>query len=348
MTNSRFVQRCLIATSIVMLATSAVLLLVYARTFFLLLFAGILFGAFLRASASWITKMTKMPKGLSLTLVLLMLLGLTTLLVILIAPTVGEQITEIRRTLPESLADIEEWLKGFELGRRALEQTRQAMEGMGGAVDVAGAAGVLSSTLGVITDILIVTVIGIFFAADPETYRRGIVKMFPPNQRERISEVIYDSYKTLVLWLFGKFLTMLIVGILSWVGLAIMGVPLAFGLAIIAFFLDFIPNVGPILAAIPAMLIAFTISPVYSLYVAVLYFVIQSIESYIFVPIIFKKTVSISPVLTLMSIVFFGILAGALGVILATPLVAVIQKLVNELYVKDYLEKPDVEIVQAS
>jgi predicted PurR-regulated permease PerM len=114
---------------------------------------------------------------------------------------------------------------------------------------------------------------------------------------------------------------------------------MAIALGFMAFVLDFIPTIGPIVAAVPAILVAFLSGPATALYVAILYFVLQSIESYILVPMIYKRTVSISPVITLGSLVLFGILAGPLGIILATPLMAVLQIIIKEMYIKDYLEK---------
>lgn len=152
-----------------------------------------------------------------------------------------------------------------------------------------------------------------------------------------------ESYSSLAKWLFGKFLTMVFIGITTGIGLWILGVPMAIGLAVIAFFLDFIPTIGPIAAAIPAILIALLEGPMMALYVAILYFVVQSIESYLLQPLIYKKTVSISPVMTLMSLVFFGLTAGALGIILATPLIAIIKVWVKELYIKDFLENPAIK-----
>ncbi|MFN6945289.1 MAG: AI-2E family transporter [Cytophagaceae bacterium] len=336
-----FARKILTATAIVVLFVFSVLILIYARTFFLLLFGGVLLGVFLRAISSWLSKKVKFLKpGISLAIVVVFLLGLTGLAIVLIAPTIGEQVNELRATLPKSLAELQNWMEGFEIGRTALEQVRQGLDQMmeGEGAPIEEAAGILSSTLGVVADVLIIFVIGIFFAADPYLYKNGIVSLFPPKNRERISEVIHKCYKFLALWLMGKFLAMAIVGILSGVGLAILGVPMAIGLAFIVFLLDFIPSIGPIIAAIPAMLVAFMISPMYALYVAILYFVIQSIEAYILVPIIYKKTISISPVMTLMSIVFFGIIDGPLRVILASPLVAVLKVLVSELYIHDYLE----------
>lgn len=190
-----------------------------------------------------------------------------------------------------------------------------------------------------LTDFIIILVLGILFAAEPKVYVKGLALLFAPHYRLRIHEVIYKIYKSLAYWLFGKFIAMLAVGILSGIGLMIIGVPLASSLAVIAFFLDFVSIIGPFIAAIPAILLAFLVSPITALWVIVLYTAIQQFESYVITPIVFKHTIHMSPVVSLASIVFFGNLSGPIGVILAIPLVAAIKVIITELYVKDYLEK---------
>jgi len=168
---------------------------------------------------------------------------------------------------------------------------------------------------------------------------QGVVILAAPRYRRRLEDVMYQVYDALKLWLIGKFLAMLFVGIATAIAMALMDIPAALALGFIAFLLDFIPNIGPIIAAIPAVLLAFLQSPMTALWVGVVYLVIQQIESMVLVPLIYKKTVSISPVITLGSLVLLGILAGPLGVIMATPLMACIQVMLRELYIKDYLEK---------
>lgn len=146
-------------------------------------------------------------------------------------------------------------------------------------------------------------------------------------------------YFTLKAWLLGKFLTMLFVGVTVGIALPILGVPGAFALAFVAFLLDFVPNIGPIIAAVPAILLAFLDSWLSALLVTVLYFVVQQVEGLVLTPYVFKRTVSLSPVITLASLILLGLLAGPLGVVMATPLVAAIQVFIRELYVKDYLER---------
>jgi predicted PurR-regulated permease PerM len=340
-----FPQKVFIAVGITLVMLGLTILFVYTINFFFLVFAGILLGVCFRAMASWLSSKVPVPKWLSLIFSVLFAIGLLFAAVVLLAPTVDRQIEQIRETLPQSLAKLQRQMADHPWGQRMFDEVNDNYHRILPDQEqaITEAVGIVSTTLGVLADLFIIVVIGLFFAAQPRLYKNGIVALFPVRYRTRISEVIYKTYRILYLWLFGKFLAMFAVGIMTGVGLVILGVPLPIGLAVIAFVLDFIPTIGPIIAAIPAILIAFLAEPQLALWTALLYFVVQSIESYILVPIIYQRTVSVSPVLTLASLVFFGILVGPIGVILAAPLVAMLQVVINELYVKSYLEGAQAE-----
>jgi predicted PurR-regulated permease PerM len=127
------------------------------------------------------------------------------------------------------------------------------------------------------------------------------------------------------------------VGVLTFIGLWLLGVPLPFLLALLAFLLDFVPYFGPIVAALPAVLLAFSEGPQQALYVLILYIVIQQIESLVISPMVYQRTIYLPPVITLLAQILLFAMAGALGVILATPLIAVILVLVKMLYVEQTL-----------
>lgn len=345
-----FLRRVIAATFAVLLMICGFLLFGYAIQFFLLIFGAILFAVLLRAGANFLKEKAKVPDGLGVAITTLVFIGVLAGIIILIIPRVSEQVQEMQEAIPQAIEDVREDLMEYEWGRVLIENVEGSAEaegeeeenGDGGMFDsgkiMERAPGVFSSTLGVISDLLILLVLGIFFAVSPRLYVQGVVVLVSPKFRPRLESVMYKLYFVLKSWLLGKFITMLFVGIGSAIGLVILGVPMAFALGFIAFLLDFIPTIGPIVAAVPAILVAFLEGPMTALWVAVIYFVVQSIESYVLVPIIYKKTVAISPVITLASLVLFGILAGPLGIILATPLVAAIQVILKELYIKGYLE----------
>jgi len=130
----------------------------------------------------------------------------------------------------------------------------------------------------------------------------------------------------------------LVVGIFTAIGLEILGMPMPYALALIAALFSFIPNIGPYLALAPAILIALMQGGNMFIYVLILYFGIQIVESYLITPMIEKKMVHLPPALTLFWMVLLGVVTGILGLIMATPILAALIVIIEELYVKDYLE----------
>ncbi len=131
--------------------------------------------------------------------------------------------------------------------------------------------------------------------------------------RKRVREILYEIGDTLSWWLIGKVASMLFIGILTWVGLSIIGVPLPLTLGLIAGLFSFVPNFGPILSAVPAILLAFIDSPTKALYVLILFVVVQLIESNLVTPIIERRTVELPPVLTIVAQLALSILIGGTG-----------------------------------
>jgi predicted PurR-regulated permease PerM len=334
-----FVKKVVTATFIALLMIIGFWLIGYAIQFFMLIFAAILFAVLLRAGTNLLKSKLKVSDSIGLAITTLFFFGILAGIIILIIPPVVAQADGLQDTILQAWDSLRQNISQYEWGRSFLDRTRENGILPEESQIIEGASKFLTALLSGITDLLILFIIGIFFAASPQLYQQGIIVLFPPEYRSGVENVMNEIYLVLKSWLVGKFLTMLFIGIFSTIALLILGIPLAFALGFLAFLLDFIPTVGPILAAIPAILAAFLVSPLTAILIAIIYFVLQSVESYILVPYIFKKTVAISPVVTLASLVLFGILAGALGIILAGPLVAVIQVMLKELYIKRYLEK---------
>ncbi len=183
----------------------------------------------------------------------------------------------------------------------------------------------------------IILAIGLYLAAEPGLYKNGFLQLIPAARRARTREVLEAVGSTLQWWLWGKLLGMLVIGVLTTLGLLLLGIPLALTLGLLAALLTFIPNIGPILAVVPAALLALIESPTKAFYVLALYFVIQTIESYLITPLVQRRTISMPPALTITAQMVMGVLLGAMGVVLATPLTAAAMVVVKMLYVEDAL-----------
>ncbi len=261
----------------VVIAALALLLVIFVSEIVLLLFAAILIAVLLRALAELLAKRVGIPPRWAVVIVVVLLALSLTAIGWLIAPSIGEQIGELRTALPTSLQRLQQELQRFVWLETLIDSAPHA-DSIPTQPEVASKATErhMSGTLKALANTVVVLVIALYLAADPRPYVEGTVRLFPPAQHKRAREVLDAMGHTLRWWLIGKAVSMTIVGIAVFIGLTALGVPLAGALALIAALLDFIPNVGPILALIPAALFALLQGPTQVLYVVVLYGAIQS------------------------------------------------------------------------
>ncbi|UJH91164.1 AI-2E family transporter [Antarcticibacterium sp. 1MA-6-2] len=330
---------------ITLLMISAFALLVFHANFFLLVFAGIFFSVLLNFASNWLVKKTPLSYGFALFLILLFITGILYLIIILIGPSMVEQVEEMSNTLPQSLSNLKHEITQTPIGKNLFEELPSDL---GALLEnreevMSRIVGSFSTTIGAIANFFIIIVTGIFLASSPNIYTSGFVRLFPLNFRPRLKEVMDKTQYTLSLWMVAKLISMLVVGVFTAIGLEILGMPMPYALALLAALFSFIPNIGPYLALAPAVLIALMQGGNMFIYVLILYFGIQIVESYLITPMIEKKMVSLPPALTLFWMVLLGVLTGILGLILATPILAALMVIIEELYVKDNLEANSLE-----
>lgn len=321
--------------SFVILFAVLACLLVFAPDVLFVVFAGLLFGVFFGGGGDWLAKHIGIPRGWGVGLFLLLIIASILCAVFTFAPIVTEQFDRLVEQLPPAIerlrGRIQEYPWGDELVQRA---TPGALMPNGGA-----AATAVTTTFGALGNFLIMLFIGLYVALDPETYRRGFIMLLAPSARATGNQILGKAVDTLRNWLVAKLMAMAIVGGLTWLGLWLVGVPLAFILGLIAALLAFIPNIGPILAAIPAILLGLSEGVTTGMLVAAVYVAVQTIESYAITPLIQQDRVSLPPALTISTQLLMGVLFGMMGLALATPIAALGLTLVRETYVKRYLEQ---------
>ncbi len=346
-TPSKFSKKALIGIGTAILAVLTVLLCYLAVDVIFLLFAAILLAVFFRGLGNSVSRYTKLPEGLAVVLVCILLLFVFGMGIWFLAPKIAEQLAAFHEFLPAAIKTFSQRTSEFTWGKLIIEQIpawEEIFESFVSSEYLRGVGGIFSTTFGVVANVLVLILLSIYLASEPQTYINGLIKLFPIPRRARMKAVIGEIGETLRWWLVGKFFSMLIIGVLTTAGLSIIGVPLALSLGIFAALLAFIPNFGPIIAVIPAVLFALVESPVKALYVLILYICIQMVESYLITPMIERETVSLPPVLTIFFQIFLGVLVGGLGLVLATPLLAVFIVLVKMLYIEDILGDSDVSL----
>ncbi len=312
---------------------TVVLLLFINSTFnvILLILAGSLIAIFFRALSSVIQRYTKWKEGVCVAISIISTLLIVAALFWLIGAKVQAQVMQLMDTLPKTIENVKALLNDSSIGEKIIDKVSSKKS-----IDKAQAfAGqFFQSTFGVLGDLYVVLFIGIFFTISPQTYTNGVVQLIPLKGQKKAQQVIDKLGEQLRKWLKGKLFSMLIVFILTAIGLAIIGIPLWLVLALLAGLISFIPNFGPLIALIPAVLVGLLQSPQTALLVTALYILIQFIESNFITTIIQKKLINMPPALVLIAQLFMGALIGGWGLVLATPLTLIVIILVQELYIK--------------
>ena len=339
---SEFSKKVIKATGIVILMVLLTLLFLKGFKILLLILSGVLFATFFKGIASLLQRVLPLNDVWSLALAVILVIGSFVGIGYALYPSVSEQTEKLEQELPKAAKDTEEKLKSSQAGKWVFTQLKKYKDQYN--KDSQRITLFFSSFFGGLADIYIIFFLGIFFMVQPEVYKKGIIKLFPKQQRESTSNILNTISFTLKRWLLGKIFSMLVVGILTGVGLSILGIPLALTLALFATLVTFIPNFGPIISLIPAFLLAFTKGTDYAIYVCLLYIGIQALESNIITPLIQRKMISFPLALVLMAQVILGIFTGILGLILAVPVVAIVVVLIKMIYIKETLNDDSVSI----
>lgn len=302
---------------------------------FVIGFGAVVFATALRAGAAPVARMTGWSPRVSLAVVVVGLIVMFSLLFWLFGRQATQQFAEMQERLPAAAEKFKAWIAESPFGRTLVDGLKQMTQD-GGQLSAAGTA--LGAVVGGIGHLLLILFAGIYFAADPELYRRGALRLLPPARRPQVGRALGDAGTALHKWLVAQLVVMVAVGVMTGIGLKVLGVPLSLSLGLIAGLFEFVPVVGPIAATVPGVLLAFSKGPETALYALILYIVVQQIESNVLTPLVQRWAVELPPVVALLSIVACGLLFGVMGVIFATPMAVVVMALVKHLYVEDTLE----------
>jgi predicted PurR-regulated permease PerM len=335
-------QRALVYVGVAVAVVILLVLIWYAIDVVLLAFIAVLVAILLRAPADWLVRRTGMREAWALALVGVVAIACLAGLGVLFGRGIAVQALELTNRIPEIVQTMRERLQQSELGARAVALAEASGLFYGGEAQFLGRGlGLIGSTFGAIANLIIVVFFAVFMAAQPRLYVDGLLSLVARNRRERLRAVLDEIGHVLRRWLVGQSLLALVVGLLTGIGLALLGAPFALALALLAGLMEFIPYIGPLVAAIPAILVGFAEGPELALWIAALFLGIQSLESYVLAPLVQHRAVHLPPALVLFSQVLMGVIVGALGVAVATPLAAAVMVAISMLYVQDVLgEKP--------
>lgn len=348
-------QSDLVRAALVVVATLVGLQLLWSARFLVLTgFLGVLFGLAASQAADWIQRRVRIKRSVAAAFVVFGTVGLLVLVGLWSGPTLARQSQELRTKLPEAVTKLEAWMEVEQprlLDAIAPLDTASGGGRLMGAVTARSAAvrdvalGVLQSTFAVAGAAVLIVFLAFYLATDLALYRQGTLLLFPVDRRERIGELMTALGTALRTWFATQLLAMLVIGAVTTIALAIIGVRGALPLGVIAGIFEFIPNVGPVLSAIPAILVGFAESSRMALTVFIVYWAIQFLENNLLIPYLMKQQLNLPPALTLITQVVMAYVFGFLGLFVAIPLLATIVVAVRMLWVEDDLPPfPTVEM----
>jgi predicted PurR-regulated permease PerM len=309
----------------------------FAGKIFLITFGGVLLAVFLYSLAQWISRVTPLSYGWSLAVVVVVFVVSMGMVFGLIGSRLINQANEFVQAVPRSLKQIRDYMSEYQFGQWVLEHSPE----WGKAIASGGIPSRITDFASAIVDFVLTMVIilfvGLYCAVEPDTYTNGLLRLVPIDRRSRAQEVLSALGYNLRWWILGQIFAMICVGLITGIGLWIAGAPLALSLALLAAILEIIPSVGPVLWVVPAALVALTGGTTQVIHVLIIYGVTHAIESYVLIPLVQRRVVSLPPALSILAVVLLGLLAGVLGLVVAAPLALVAMLLVKMLYVEDRL-----------
>jgi len=312
------------------------------RDAILLIFLAVLIATAIHGIADALMRLLPLPRpGAVAGAALILVSGLGAVFWIFGSQIAGE-VSDVFNRLPEAWTRIKEMAQGNTAGAALVAEVEAAGSGASPGVlsgVVSNAGGYALPLASGLTSALLVLFIAGFLTRSAASVRRGVLLLLPAGTDEKVGDALDASARALKKWLLGITIDMAVIAVLMGIILWAFGVPAFIGLALIAGLSQFVPTVGPLISSVPGILLAFTVSPMTALWVALAYIVVSQLESALIYPLIQEKAAAVPPALILISILCFGMLFGMLGVLLATPLLVVLSVFIVKLYVQDTLGK---------
>lgn len=325
-----FAKKVWITAGILSLFVVFILLFKILLSTLLLVLAGVLLAVYFIAFARLIEKL-HIPYKISVVISVVINIGLIVGFFWFVGSQLGQQIDQLSEKLPQTVEHLKDQLNQTGVGRKAVN----ILQSSGDAAKTKMIAKkFFSSSFGVLSDIYIVLLLALFFIASPSLYKKGFIHLLPSAAKNKGVEILNSLHNTFKNWILGKIVGFFFIAIFTALALWIIGMPLILTLALIAALLNFIPNFGPLIALIPAVLLALLQGTNMVILVVILYTVVQILQSAVTQPLIQQKMVQVPPAIIIFAQLAMGLLGGFWGVLLATPVVVIIMEIVNELYVK--------------
>ncbi|MCJ8156612.1 AI-2E family transporter [Sphingomonas sp. LaA6.9] len=327
-------ERRVFRGSIVVIATFSAAYVVWQLVdLLLLLFACSLVSLILLTITNALRQRTRLPFSVALGLTVIGLLGLLGGAIAFFGATIQGEFVELANRLPAAWASVQDRLSTSAIGAAILVKAQGLAPSGQAIVDAATTA--LAAVGGALSGAAIVLVGGLYLAAQPTLYSGGLLRMIPARARAPAAETLDAIAVSLRNWLKGQALGMLFVGVVTGIGLWLVGVPAAWAIGLVAGIAEFVPYAGIFLAAVPAVVLGFGQDTSTGLWTIGVLIAVQQLQGNLVMPLLQNKMVDLPPAITIFGIIAAGILFGVAGVLLATPLTIVVLVLVRRLYLHE-------------
>lgn len=296
-----------------------------------LLFVALILAATLDPSVSWLER-KKIPRAVGILFIYGIVLFIFSLVIVLLIPPVTEQIEQLSRMFPFYYDQLMGFFGNFNSQPEVSQTLQSNLQSIG--QTISKHTGSFVSTIyglfgGIVTFIMFL-VLTFYFSVKKDGLKSFIHALTPVKYRKYAAQMFVRMQDKLGLWLRGQIILSLIIFLVTWIGLSILGVRYALVLAIIAGITEVVPFIGPIIGAVPAVILAFLQSPIKGLLVVILYFVIQQLEGNILVPKVMQKAVGMNPIVVIVVILLGSKLAGVLGAVLSIPVAVSIMTIAGD------------------
>lgn len=335
------------ATIIKILFILAILIFFYLiREVVALIFVSLVMASALDPWVDWFHR-RKIPRGVGILVIYLLLFAVISMAVILLIPPVTNEIKDIAQNFPHYSEKIIEWYQKFQnLGNLNNGQTitnglNNLSSNIGGA-----AAGLINTIFGIfggIVSFFLILVVTFYFTIEEEGMKRFTRAITPSKYQPYVMQLISRMQNKMGLWLRGQLILSLIIFVMTFTGLSILGVKYALVLAFIAGIFEIIPFMGPILSAIPAVFLALTQSPMKAVFVLILYLIIQQLENHIITPKVMGKSVDLNPLIVIVVILMGVKLGGVVGALLAVPVATAVSVFLKDIFEARYKDEIKIE-----
>jgi predicted PurR-regulated permease PerM len=334
-------EKNIVHISLLSIVKFFLVILLFYFLFLIKSIVGILFVSLILSSAvdPWVDKLQgkKIPRSVSVLIFYIFLLAAVLAVIFLVIPPVVNELGMFSESFPvyyEKLANVFSSIKTFSAEHGLLEDFNASIENIKNSI-ANGVGEIFSTVKGFVTSIVsffIVLVFTFYMTVEEDGIKRSLRYLVPDKYQPFIVQLINKVQKKIGDWLKGQLILCLTMGIVVYIGLLILGVKFALLIAIIAMFGELIPYAGPIIAAIPAVLLTFAQSPAKTLLLIIFYLIVHRIENDILVPKIMQKAVGLNPIVSLAALLIGAEIGGLVGVILAIPVATAAMVIVRELW----------------